>query len=99
MGKTYPLKGNYFIKPFKTVHVVDSQGYILYHQKKRLKPEWQGCSQQEIKEASRSGVTVSAATEVCAEPDSLVCAAVVVHEIALKVSVSGALATITLSTC
>lgn len=58
------MKSSYRIKPFKTVHVVPSQGYIVYHRKSKLKPEWQGAAQADIVAAKRRGDAITTVLEV-----------------------------------
>lgn len=52
---TRDLKGKYFLKPFNTFHRIDSQGYTVYLRKKRLKPEYQGLTQEGLGEIRRKG--------------------------------------------
>jgi hypothetical protein len=63
-GDEVALKAGYFVKAFRTVHVVPSQGYIVYHRKRKLKPEYQGCSQQQIIDAKKSGADINDVVEV-----------------------------------
>ena len=39
---------DYEIRPFETIHRVPSQGYLLYHRYKRLKPLYQHLRPKEI---------------------------------------------------
>jgi len=50
---------SYVAKVFPTDHVVPSQGYLIYSQKHKLKPEYLGLPGQKIKELRMAG------TEVC----------------------------------
>lgn len=45
----------YAVKPFATVHRVQSQGYLLYQKKKRLKAEFRDLDEAAIVEARRRG--------------------------------------------
>lgn len=53
----------YEIRPFKTIHRVESFGYSLVNKNKRLKPEFDGKSQAELKKIRESGVELSEAVE------------------------------------
>ncbi len=50
---------SFLIKPFKTFHRIDSQGYLVYENKKRLKSEYQNFSQNQIREIYKSGQSPS----------------------------------------
>jgi len=54
-----PLCSNMFIKPFKTIHRVPSQGYIIYKEIKKLKPEYLGLTGKEIVALKETGVEIS----------------------------------------
>lgn len=44
--------------PFKTVHRIDSQGYILYKRHKRLKEKYRGLQGPDIGDLVKSGVDI-----------------------------------------
>lgn len=54
-NETFKLNNNYFVKPFKTVHRVDSFGYTVFYTKMKLKPEMVILSQDELKKMRESG--------------------------------------------
>lgn len=54
-GKMIELDKFHSLKPFRTVHRVQSQGYLLYQKKKRLKEKFRAASQEEIIAARRLG--------------------------------------------
>jgi ribonuclease Z len=54
-GEIYDLDKLYAFKPFRTVHRVNSQGYLLYQKKKRLKERFRGASREEILSAKAKG--------------------------------------------
>lgn len=56
VGEIYELDKLYSMKPFRTVHRVPSQGYLLYQKKKRLKEEYRALGEGEIVELRRQGV-------------------------------------------
>lgn len=53
-----PVGQNLFIKPFKTIHRVDSLGYTLFQKKRKLKKEFCSLSQNEIVDLKNKGVTL-----------------------------------------
>jgi ribonuclease Z len=63
-GEEYVLPTGIIVRPFKTDHVVVSQGYALVRKVKRLKDEYRGKTGAEIGSLSRSGVDVNQVTEV-----------------------------------
>lgn len=54
-GELYELDRLYCFRPFRTVHRVPSQGYILYQKKKRLRAELQGAGEEKILEMRKRG--------------------------------------------
>lgn len=62
-GEKIELGGNHFIRPFPTVHRVESFGYTLFESHKKLKPEYAGLSQSEIIELRRKKIEVQGFTE------------------------------------
>ncbi|MCB0377745.1 MAG: MBL fold metallo-hydrolase [Bdellovibrionales bacterium] len=50
-----PFNDQYDIMSFQTVHRIASRGYIIYEKNKRLKPEFQGLSRENLIEAKNSG--------------------------------------------
>lgn len=57
-GEELPLKRGIIARPFRTVHRVVSQGYILYQRKRKLRPEWIGRPGPEIAAARARGEDV-----------------------------------------
>ncbi|EFJ15953.1 hypothetical protein SELMODRAFT_117445 [Selaginella moellendorffii] len=62
IGEEYDLGKGYIVKPFKTYHVIPSQGYIIYAVKNKLKPEYVGLPGDKIKSLRFSGVEVTNVT-------------------------------------
>ncbi len=54
-NEVFEINKNYFVKPFKTIHRIDSFGYTLFHTKCKLKPELEGFSQEQLKKLRVSG--------------------------------------------
>ncbi len=50
-----PVKGNHFIRPFPTVHRIESFGYTLFQRQRKLLKDYQGLSQNEILEIKNQG--------------------------------------------
>lgn len=54
-GDEFRLKRDVVARPFRTIHRVVSQGYILYREKRTLRPEWVGRPGKEIAAARARG--------------------------------------------
>lgn len=59
-GDRIELKSPYFCRPFTTYHRIPSQGYTVFEHKKKLLPEFQGKSPQELGQLRRQGVIIDA---------------------------------------
>ncbi|RZB41919.1 tRNase Z TRZ1 isoform X1 [Glycine soja] len=59
IGEEFYLRKDLKVKAFRTYHVIPSQGYILYSEKQKLKPEYVGLSGNEIKNLKSSGVEIT----------------------------------------
>lgn len=57
------INKNYFVRPFRTVHRVDSFGYTLFHTKTKLKAEFVGLSQDDLRRVRESGQEIIHAIE------------------------------------
>lgn len=58
-NSTFKLNNNHFVRPFKTVHRVDSFGYTVFHTKSKLKPEMASLSQDDLRKARESGQVIA----------------------------------------
>eukprot|EP01121_Diplochlamys_sp_Union-15-3_P018298 TRINITY_DN6638_c0_g1_i1.p1 TRINITY_DN6638_c0_g1~~TRINITY_DN6638_c0_g1_i1.p1 ORF type:complete len:281 (+),score=38.52 TRINITY_DN6638_c0_g1_i1:43-885(+) len=58
-GDSISIGNDKIVRPFKTVHRVPSQGYVIWNQKKKLKPEHYGKSAAEISKLHKQGVQIS----------------------------------------
>lgn len=56
----YELSRDHVVTSFPTQHTVPSRGYVIWERRKKLKPEYQGLSGNEIRDIRISGVEVSA---------------------------------------
>ncbi|VFQ88971.1 unnamed protein product [Cuscuta campestris] len=59
VGEEFSLSKELKVKAFRTYHVIPSQGYILYSIKEKLKQEYIGLGQDEIKSLKSSCVEVT----------------------------------------
>ena len=58
-GETFEINKNYFVKPFKTVHRIDSFGYTVFHKKTKLRPDLEGVSQEDLRKVRESGQEIT----------------------------------------
>ncbi|XP_070571703.1 uncharacterized protein [Ptychodera flava] len=63
-GDNIKLPQGYFVTPFKTVHVVPSQGYILWKQKSKLRHKFKGQASSDIAKLKQSGVEVTESQDI-----------------------------------
>lgn len=63
-GMEYELSREYVVTPFPTKHTVPSLGYILWERRRKLKPEYQGLSGDEIRDIKLSGQEVAAEVRI-----------------------------------
>ncbi|GKV14103.1 hypothetical protein SLEP1_g25020 [Rubroshorea leprosula] len=59
VGEEFCLRRDLKVKAFRTYHVIQSQGYIVYSVKQKLKQEYLGLSGNEIKNLKSSGVEIT----------------------------------------
>ncbi|GER38568.1 nuclear ribonuclease Z [Striga asiatica] len=59
VGEEFDLKKDLRVRPFKTYHVVPSQGYIIYSVRQKLKQEYFGLPGAELKSLRISGVEIT----------------------------------------
>lgn len=50
---------NYFVKPLKSTHRIDSFGYCLFQTKKKLNPKYSNLNQVELTNLSKQGIELS----------------------------------------
>lgn len=58
------LGGSHFVRPFKTVHRVESFGYTLWERRKKLRQEFAASSREEIMRAKSQGIDVNELVEM-----------------------------------
>ncbi|GKV30737.1 hypothetical protein SLEP1_g39517 [Rubroshorea leprosula] len=59
VGETYELRNDIVVRPFRTHHVITSQGYVIYSVRKKFKKEYIHLKGKQIKKLKKSGVEVS----------------------------------------
>ncbi|CAN8239845.1 unnamed protein product [Cochlearia groenlandica] len=59
IGEEFVIRKDLKVKAFKTYHVIQSQGYVVYSTKHKLKQEYIGLSGNEIKSLKASGVEIT----------------------------------------
>lgn len=63
-GEEFVLKKNLVAKPFRSVHVVPTQGYGIWERRQKLKPELRGLEGDRIRDMKASGETVTEEQDV-----------------------------------
>lgn len=58
-GEEWELKPDVFLRPFETSHTVPSQGYCVVEKRKKLKPEFHGFSQEQLKKLRSEGTQIT----------------------------------------
>ncbi|XP_010471561.1 PREDICTED: nuclear ribonuclease Z [Camelina sativa] len=59
IGEEFIIRKDLKVKAFKTYHVIQSQGYVVYSTRYKLKQEYIGLSGNEIKNLKASGVEIT----------------------------------------
>ncbi|KAJ0680741.1 putative ribonuclease Z [Helianthus annuus] len=59
VGETYELRNDLVVRPFKTYHVIPSQGYVIYSVRKKLKKQYIHLKGREIEKKKKSGVEIT----------------------------------------
>ncbi|KAC9378530.1 hypothetical protein E3N88_45929 [Mikania micrantha] len=65
IGETYELRNDLVVRPFKTHHVIPSQGYVIYSVRKKLKKQYLHLKGREIEKKKKSGVEATFLDEKC----------------------------------
>lgn len=58
-GDEVELQKNYFVRAFQTTHRVSSLGYILFSSRRKLRPEFQTTSREELKSLRLAGTEIT----------------------------------------
>ncbi|KXZ48605.1 hypothetical protein GPECTOR_26g508 [Gonium pectorale] len=64
VGQEYQLPSGYVCRSFPTTHSIPSQGYVLYSQRRKLRADLVGKSQEEIRQLRLAGEEVTDTVEV-----------------------------------
>ncbi|KAF6144969.1 hypothetical protein GIB67_013320 [Kingdonia uniflora] len=59
VGDTYELRNDIVVRPFKTHHVIPSQGYVAYSVRKKLKKQYTHLKGIQIEKLKKSGVEIT----------------------------------------
>ncbi|KAF7831694.1 tRNase Z TRZ2, chloroplastic [Senna tora] len=59
VGETYELRNNLVVRPFRTQHVIPSQGYVIYSVRKKLKKQYIHLKGNQIEKLKKSGVEIT----------------------------------------
>lgn len=64
VGDTISLRSGHYARAFRSPHTMPAQGYVVYRQNRKLKPEWVGVPGARIAAARASGVEVTSREDV-----------------------------------
>lgn len=59
VGETYEIRNDLVVRPFRTHHVIPSQGYVIYSVRKKLKKQYAHLKGPQIKKLKDSGVEIT----------------------------------------
>ncbi|GLT94112.1 hypothetical protein SLE2022_118700 [Rubroshorea leprosula] len=66
VGETYELRNDIVVRPFRTHHVIPSQGYVIYSVRKKLKKQYIHLKGKQIEKLKKSGVEI---TDIILSPE------------------------------
>ncbi|CAI0432178.1 unnamed protein product [Linum tenue] len=66
IGETYELRNDIVVRPFRTQHVIPSQGYVVYSLRKKLKKQYSHLKGKQIEKLKKSGVEI---TDIIMSPE------------------------------
>ncbi|TYJ26097.1 hypothetical protein E1A91_A07G095900v1 [Gossypium mustelinum] len=66
VGETYELRNDIVVQPFRTHHVIPSQGYVVYSVRKKLKKQYIHLKGKQIEKLKKSGVEI---TDIVLSPE------------------------------
>jgi ribonuclease Z len=64
VGETVALRSGHYARAFRSPHTMPAQGYVVFRQNRKLKPEWVGVPGPEIAAARRKGIEVTSREDV-----------------------------------
>ncbi|KAL0372832.1 UNVERIFIED_CONTAM: tRNase Z TRZ2, chloroplastic [Sesamum calycinum] len=59
VGETYEMRNDLVVRPFKTHHVITSQGYVIYSVRKKLRKQYMHLKGKQIEKIKKSGVEIT----------------------------------------
>ncbi|GAA0141082.1 hypothetical protein LIER_35331 [Lithospermum erythrorhizon] len=59
VGETCEMRNDMVVRPFQTSHVIDSQGYVIYSMRKKLKKQYMHLQGKQIEKLKKSGVEIT----------------------------------------
>ncbi|KAL3652836.1 mitochondrial 3'-tRNA processing endonuclease Trz2 [Castilleja foliolosa] len=59
IGETYEMRNDLVVRPFKTHHVITSQGYVIYSVRKKLRKQYMHLKGKQIEKIKKSGVEIT----------------------------------------
>ncbi|XP_051148562.1 tRNase Z TRZ2, chloroplastic [Andrographis paniculata] len=59
VGETYEMRNDLVVRPFKTHHVIPSQGYVVYSVRKKLRKQYVHLKGKQIEKLKKSGVEIT----------------------------------------
>ncbi|OIW04129.1 hypothetical protein TanjilG_00689 [Lupinus angustifolius] len=59
VGETYEMRNNLVVRPFKTQHVIPSQGYVIYSIRKKLKKQYTHLNGKQIEKLKKRGEEIT----------------------------------------
>lgn len=59
VGETYEIRNDLVVRPFRTHHVIPSQGYVIYSVRNKLKKQYAHLKGTQIKKLKLSGVEIT----------------------------------------
>ncbi|KAK6919275.1 Metallo-beta-lactamase [Dillenia turbinata] len=66
IGETYEIRNNLVVRPFRTHHVIPSQGYVMYSIRNKLKKQYIHLKGKQIEKLKKSGVEI---TDIILSPE------------------------------
>ncbi|XAR68148.1 Ribonuclease Z [Bertholletia excelsa] len=59
VGETYEMRNDLVVRPFKTHHVIPSQGYVIYSVRKKLRKQYMHLNGKQIEKLKKSGTEIT----------------------------------------
>ncbi|CAK9134747.1 unnamed protein product [Ilex paraguariensis] len=59
VGDTYEMRNDLVVQPFRTHHVIASQGYVIYSVRKKLKKQYIHLNGKQIEKLKKSGIEIT----------------------------------------